>query len=75
MDIDRNVHRVQLTSKNFVIILINNYKKKRTGLTFDGPSSKIRLITGTKNAAVFPEPVCAQDIKSRQLFKVGIEYF
>lgn len=35
----------------------------------------MRLITGTKKAAVFPEPVCAHDIKSRQLFKVGIEYF
>ena len=32
-------------------------------------------MTGTRNAAVFPEPVCAHDMRSRRAFNVGIEYF
>ena len=35
---------------------------------------RIRLIRGTKNAAVFPDPVCAHDITSRLVFRDGMEY-
>jgi hypothetical protein len=30
---------------------------------------------GKQNAAVLPEPVCAQAIKSRRLSEIGMAYF
>ena len=40
-----------------------------------GPSQKILFRMGTKKAAVFPDPVCAQAIRSRLARITGIEFF
>ena len=50
-----------------------------TGLTSGGggggPALKMRLRTGRRKAAVFPEPVWAQAIRSRLPTIMGMAYF
>ena len=41
----------------------------------DGPTVNARLRIGKRNPAVFPEPVCAQAMRSRPFVTIGIEYF
>jgi len=40
-----------------------------------GPSSKILFNIGTKKAAVLPDPVCAQDMRSLLAMMTGILFF